>query len=121
MFSDTHFHFKMTTGERGADGVEILSAMARRKCFFGLDIGTHCDDLAERQACVEKALAGISEPALAERARAFMYFTAGTSSWTNSMLPADRAASGFSCPTSPLRWCFYSPRIWSLLPTSISG
>lgn len=77
MFSDTHFHFKMTTGERGADGVEILSAMARRKCFFGLDIGTHCDDLAERQACVEKALAGISEPALAERARAFMYFTAG--------------------------------------------
>lgn len=77
MFSDTHFHFKMTTGERGADGVEILSAMARRKCFFGLDIGTHCDDLAERQACVEKAVAGISEPALAERVRAFMYFTAG--------------------------------------------
>ena len=77
MFSDTHFHFKMTTEERGANGVEVLSAMARRNCFFGLDIGTHSDDLAERQACVEKTLAGISDSVLAERARAFMYFTAG--------------------------------------------
>ena len=77
MFSDTHFHFKMMTTERGVDGVEVLSAMAARNCFFGLDIGTHCDDLAERQACVEQAVAGISDSALAARARDFMYFTAG--------------------------------------------
>ena len=77
MFSDTHFHFKMMTEERGADGVAVLSVMAARNCFFGLDIGTHCDDLAERQACVEKAIAGLTDSLLAERARNFMYFSAG--------------------------------------------
>lgn len=66
----------MTT-ERGVNGVEVLSAMAARNCFFGLDIGTHCDDLTERQACVEKSIAGISDSGLAARARSFMYFTAG--------------------------------------------
>jgi TatD DNase family protein len=77
MFSDTHFHFKMMTTERGVNGLEVLSAMAQRSCFFGLDIGTHCDDLAERQACVEKTIAGMSDSKLAERARKFMYFSAG--------------------------------------------
>lgn len=77
MFSDTHFHFKMMTTERGVNGVEVLSTMAARNCFFGLDIGTHCDDLAERQACVEKSIAGISDSGLVARARNFMYFTAG--------------------------------------------
>lgn len=66
----------MTT-ERGVNGVEVLSTMATRNCFFGLDIGTHCDDLAERQACVEKAIAGICDSGLAARVRNFMYFTAG--------------------------------------------
>lgn len=77
MFSDTHFHFKMMTTERGLDGVETLSAMAARNTFFGLDIGTHSDDLAERQACVEKTIAGIADAGLAAKARDFMYFTAG--------------------------------------------
>ena len=77
MFSDTHFHFKMMTTERGVNGVEVLSTMAQRSCFFGLDIGTHCDDLAERQACVEKAIAGIADGGLAVKARDFMYFSAG--------------------------------------------
>ena len=77
MFSDTHFHFKMMTTERGVNGVEVLTAMAQRSCFFGLDIGTHCDDLAERQACVEKAIAGIADGGLAVKARNFMYFSAG--------------------------------------------
>lgn len=77
MFSDTHFHFKMMTTERGVNGVEVLSTMAQRSCFFGLDIGTHCDDLAERQACVENAIAGIPDSTLAAKARDFMYFTAG--------------------------------------------
>lgn len=77
MFSDIHFHFKMMTTERGVNGVEVLTAMAQRSCFFGLDIGTHCDDLAERQACVEKAIAGIADGGLAVKARDFMYFSAG--------------------------------------------
>lgn len=77
MFSDTHFHFKMMTTERGVNGVEVLSAMAARNCFFGLDIGTHCDDLAERQACVEKSIAGIQNDKLAAKTRDFMYFSAG--------------------------------------------
>ena len=77
MFSDTHFHFKMMTTERGVDGLEVLSAMAARNTFFGLDIGTHCDDLAERNACVEHSLAGIQNDKLAEKARNFMYFSAG--------------------------------------------
>lgn len=77
MFSDTHFHFKMMTTERGVNGVEVLSTMAQRSCFFGLDIGTHCDDILERQACVERAIAGISDSSLAAKARDFMYFSAG--------------------------------------------
>ena len=77
MFSDTHFHFKMMTEERGVNGVEVLTALAVRNTFFGLDIGTHCDDLAAREACVEQAVAGMTDSALAERARRFMYFTAG--------------------------------------------
>ena len=77
MFSDTHFHFKMMTTERGVDGVEVLTSLASRNTFFGLDIGTHCDDLEERQACVENAIAQMSDGTLAERARRFMYFSAG--------------------------------------------
>lgn len=77
MFSDTHFHFKMMTMERGVNGGEVLTTMAQRSCFFGLDIGTHCDDLAERQACVESAVAGITDSGLAAKARDFMYFSAG--------------------------------------------
>lgn len=77
MFSDTHFHFKMMTTERGVNGVEVLTSMAQRSTFFGLDIGTHCDDLAERQACVESAVAGIRDSGLAAKARDFMYFSAG--------------------------------------------
>lgn len=77
MYSDTHFHFKMMTTERGVNGVDVLSAMAARNCFFGLDIGTHCDDLKERQACLEQTIAEIPDAGLAEKARAFMYFSAG--------------------------------------------
>ena len=77
MFSDTHFHFKMMTEARGVDGLSVLQAMAQRDCAFGLDIGTHCDDLAERQSCVEKVIAQLAGTALAEKARGFMYFSAG--------------------------------------------
>ena len=76
MYSDTHFHFQHICND-GVNGVEVLSTMADRHCFFGLDIGTRADDLAGRQACVEKTIAQIESPELAARARDFMYFTAG--------------------------------------------
>ena len=77
MFSDTHLHFKMMTEERGINGVEVLTTMAGRDCFFGLDIGTRAGDLAGRQLAVEKCIAAITDSRLADKARQFMYFTAG--------------------------------------------
>ena len=76
MFSDTHFHFQHFC-EEGVNGVEVLSTLAARDTFFGLDIGTKCDDLASRQAVVEKSISQISDSKLAGRARDFMYFSAG--------------------------------------------
>ena len=77
MFSDTHFHFKMMTEERGINGVETLTTMSSRDCFFGLDIGTRAGDLQGRQLAVEKCIAAIADSRLADKARTFMYFTAG--------------------------------------------
>ena len=76
MFSDTHFHFKHMT-ERGIDGAEILSAMAARNCFFGLDIGTEAFDLPERQKCAADAIERIKDLEHAQKAREFLYFSAG--------------------------------------------
>ncbi len=76
MFSDTHFHFQHICDD-GVNGVEVLSTMASRHCFFGLDIGTKAADLEGRQSCLENAIAQIGDSGLAERARSFIYFTAG--------------------------------------------
>lgn len=67
----------MMTEERGINGVETLTTMASRDCFFGLDIGTRAGDLQGRQLAVEKCIAAISDSRLADKARSFMYFTAG--------------------------------------------
>lgn len=77
MFSDTHFHFRLITEDRGLDGVEFLSKMAEKKCFFGLDIGTEADDLLKRQSCIEKTIAGIKDVTVADKVRKFVYFAAG--------------------------------------------
>ena len=77
MFSDTHFHFKMMTQERGVDGVEVLTTMAQRDCFFGLDIGTRAGDLQGRTLAVEKCIEGMTDSTLADKARSFMYLSAG--------------------------------------------
>ena len=67
----------MMTEERGINGVETLTTMASRDCFFGLDIGTRAGDLQDRQLAVEKCIAAIVDSRLADKARDFMYFTAG--------------------------------------------
>ncbi len=77
MFSDTHFHFKMMVTERGIDGVEVLSKMADRDCFLGLDIGTKPEDLLERQAFLDKTIAQIADGQISDRVRDFIYFSAG--------------------------------------------
>ena len=77
MFSDTHFHFKMLVQERGADGIDVLTKMAERNCFFGLDIGTKPDDLLERESFVDSLIAQIKDPLIADKVRSFMYFSAG--------------------------------------------
>lgn len=53
MFSDTHFHFHMLEENLQP---RVLLEMAKRDCFFGLDIGTHCDDLIFRQDGIDKAI-----------------------------------------------------------------
>lgn len=80
MYSDTHFHFEHTTvrdnKENKVNGVEILTEMARRKCFFGLDIGTESDDLLLRQQVIDNTIAMMKDTLLADRTRKFIYFAA---------------------------------------------
>lgn len=80
MYSDTHFHFEHTTvrdnRENKVNGVEILTEMARRKCFFGLDIGTESDDLLLRQQVIDNTIAMMKDTLLADRVRKFIYFAA---------------------------------------------
>ena len=59
------------------DGVEVLTTMASRDCFFGLDIGTKAGDLEERRQAVEDCIKAMPDPTLAQKARNFMYYTAG--------------------------------------------
>ena len=58
MFSDTHFHLHHIW-ERGVDVPAALQAMAAHKPLFGLDIGTHCDDLFPRAQKAQELVAAI--------------------------------------------------------------
>ena len=53
MFSDTHFHFH-TMLDRGVDGSDLLTKLAKRDIFFLLDIGTKCNDLEVRYRQLEE-------------------------------------------------------------------
>lgn len=77
MFSDTHFHFKTMTEEWGLNGLETLTTLAQRDCKFALDIGTRSGDLQAREDIIEKTICQINDSKLADRARNFMYFSAG--------------------------------------------
>ncbi|MBQ9908504.1 MAG: TatD family hydrolase [Treponema sp.] len=75
MFSDTHFHFHHLI-ERGLDGEEILSQLVERNTFFGLDIGTKCDDLLRRHVQFQETFAKM-QPGLREEASEMIYYSAG--------------------------------------------
>lgn len=74
MYSDTHFHFNLMDENFRA---EILTELAKKECFFGLDIGTHCDDLIYRQKMVKTALSQISDLELKEKGTKLINFSAG--------------------------------------------
>ena len=59
----------MMTEERGVDGVEVLTQLAQRDCFFGLDIGTHAGDLKNRRLAVEKCIEGLATGTLGRSAK----------------------------------------------------
>ena len=63
MFSDTHFHLHHIW-ERGLDVPAALQSMAAHKPLFGLDIGTHCDDLFPR---AQKAQELVKESAVVSK------------------------------------------------------
>lgn len=75
MFSDTHFHFHHLI-ERGLDGAEILSQLVARNMFFGLDIGTRCDDLLRRHVQIQETVAKLPENER-QAADEMIYYSAG--------------------------------------------
>lgn len=85
MFSDTHFHFNILEEENRQNVVE---QMADRNTFFGLDIGTHCDDLQSRQLLAFDEISKIQDETKREKAFSMFYFSAGI--WPASEAIADR-------------------------------
>lgn len=75
MFSDTHFHFHHLI-EDGLDGAEILTKLVERNMFFGLDIGTKCDDLLRRHVQFQETFAKM-QPGVRDAASEMIYFSAG--------------------------------------------
>ena len=75
MFSDTHFHFHHLI-EGVLDGAEILSQLVERNTFFGLDIGTRCDDLLRRHVQMQETVAKLPD-GVRQAADEMIYYSAG--------------------------------------------
>ena len=76
MYSDTHFHFENFVS-RGINAQETLSDLAESDCFFALDIGTEHDDLIHRIQTVKDAVKSLSDKAVQDKCKKFLYFSAG--------------------------------------------
>lgn len=87
MYSDTHFHFSILD-EGNILREEVLKGMADSQCYFALDIGTQCNDLASRERDIELATYKL-EPAVREKVQNFIYFSAGI--WPNKDAIVHRA------------------------------
>lgn len=74
MFSDTHFHFNILPQE---EHCSILTSMAECGCFFGLDIGTKCSDLSDRQNLALNAVNLICDKDIQNKVKSFLFFSAG--------------------------------------------
>lgn len=78
MYSDTHFHFHYideTDGLKSA--VSVFEKMASTNVYFGMDIGTKCDDLISRRDGIAKIINSISDSSAKKRVEDFIYFSAG--------------------------------------------
>lgn len=76
MYSDTHFHFENFVS-RGINAQETISNLAESDCFFALDIGTEHDDLIHRIQTVKDAVTSLSDKAVQDKCKKFLYFSAG--------------------------------------------
>lgn len=74
MFSDTHFHFNILEEESRQS---VLEQMAANNTFFGMDIGTHCDDLDRRQKLAFDVISKIADNDKKKKAFDMYYFSAG--------------------------------------------
>ncbi len=82
MFSDTHFHFNLLEEN---SRTSILEKMSEQNTFFGLDIGTNCDDLKSRQVLAETSIKKIVNPNYQKKAFDFFYFSAGIWPWPKAI------------------------------------
>ena len=74
MFSDTHFHFNILEEESRQ---AVLEQMAANNTFFGMDIGTYCDDLARRQKLALDVISKIADEDKKKKAFDMYFFSAG--------------------------------------------
>lgn len=74
MYSDTHFHFNILEEESRQS---VLEQMAANNTFFGMDIGTHCDDLDIRQKLAFDVISKIADEDKKKKAFDMYYFSAG--------------------------------------------
>jgi len=51
--------------------------MAKRNCFFALDIGTHCDDLTTRLNTTKQIISAIEDTNIQKNIKDFLYFSTG--------------------------------------------
>lgn len=78
MFSDTHFHFHYIDEENGIEAARaVFTEMASTNVFFGMDIGTKCDDLLSRRDGIIKVIDSIDDSMTRNKVESFIHFSAG--------------------------------------------
>ena len=61
MYSDTHFHFHYISENSEDSAIEVLEEMANNRIFFGMDLGTRCDDLLYRKNILEDSISNLDD------------------------------------------------------------
>lgn len=76
MYSDTHFHFHYISENSEDSAIEVLEEMANNRIFFGMDIGTRCDDLLYRKNILEDSISNLDDMRR-KRLEKSIFFSAG--------------------------------------------
>ncbi len=91
MYSDTHFHFHHLVENNSQEyGKELLEQMAGNKIYFGLDIGTRCDDLIYRAQTLEDCMNMLDDVNMQSKLKKSLYLSAGI--WPDPDSITDRYA-----------------------------